>query len=104
MSIKDMAELSAAKWNYNLDLLRSLVKQKADTEVGFSLLLLSFVLQLLHWLLPYGIGDLGIDRRGVILAIIISIAIFFIGCRVSCSLQQKWYTQGEDIFKNKKNK
>lgn len=45
LRVTDMAELSSMKWNYNLDVLKNLTQQKADTIVGFSLLMLSVVLQ-----------------------------------------------------------
>lgn len=98
-SVKHMVELSQTRWNYSSAVLKSLTQQRADTIVGFSLLLLSFVLQLLHWLLPYGIGDLGIDRRGVIIAIVASIPIFIVAYGVSCFLRQKWFKQAENILK-----
>ncbi|MCK4830220.1 hypothetical protein KA005_81635 [bacterium] len=99
ISVKDMAELSTTKWGYNSAVLKNLTQQRADTRVGFSLLLFSVVLQFLHWLLPFGIDDLGINRKGVILAIVVSIPIGIVAYKLSRYLQQKSYTQAENIFK-----
>jgi len=103
ISIKDLAELSRARFDYNPTLLKNLAGQRADTRIGFSLLMLSIVLQFLHWLLPFGIGDLGINRKGVILAIVASIPIWIVAHRLSCYLQKKWYTQAENILKKPKD-
>ena len=99
ISVKDMAELSTTKWGYNLAVLKNLAQQSADTRIGFSLLLLSIVLQLLHWLLPFGIDDLGINRKGVFIALVASILIGIIAYRLSSYLQQKWYIQAQNILK-----
>jgi hypothetical protein len=101
ISVKDMAELSQTKWDFSLAVLKNLVRQKADTIVGFSLLMLSVIFQSLHWLLPFGIDDLGINRIGVIIAFIFATAMWFVASRLSIYLGQKWYTQAENILKEK---
>ncbi len=103
LSVKDMAEMSAMKWDYNSAVLKNLAQQRADTIIGFSLLLLSVVLQSLHWLLPFGIDDLGINRKGVIIAFVASALIGFVAYGFSRCLQRKWYKQAENILKQPKD-
>jgi hypothetical protein len=102
LSSKDIAELSQVRFDYHSGIVKNLTRQKSDTVVGFSLLLLSLVLQLLHLLLPYGIDDLGINRKGVILALVASILILIVAYKLACCLQQKWYAQAENILKTPK--
>ena len=102
MSVKNMAELSQTRWGYSTAVTKSLAGQKADAMVGSALLFLSLVLQIINSLWPLSWNDFGISHAGVALAVVISIAIFFIGRRVSCSLQQKWYAQAEQILKRPK--
>ncbi len=104
MSLKDMAELSTTKWGYNTLITKNLAGQKADAAVGSSLLFLSLVLQIINSLWPLSWNDFGISRAGVVLSVMISTAIFFIGRRVSFSLQQKWYKQAEGILKKMMSK
>lgn len=101
MSAKDMAELATMRWDCSSPVLKNLTQQRADTIVGFLLLLSSVVLQSLHWLLPFGIDDLGIDRKGVIIAFAAAIPIWIVARRLSCNLKRKWYTQAEDILKQR---
>ena len=99
LSVKNMVELSRTNWDYSSAVLRSLTQQRADTIVGFSLLLISAVLQSIHWLLPFGIDDLGINRKGVIIAFVGAILTWIIAYRQSRYLQQKWFEQAENILK-----
>lgn len=98
LSVENMAELSKTKWGHNSAVLKNLVKQKADTIVGFSVLMLSVVFQSLHWLLPFGIDDLGINRIGVVIAFVVAIPIWFIASWLSHYLEWNWYTQAEKIL------
>lgn len=104
MSLNDMAELSKMNWGYNTSITKNLAGQKADTMVGSALLFLSLVLQIINFLWPLSWDDFGISHVGVAIAFVISISIFFIGRRVSCSLQQKWYKQAEVILKKMMSK
>lgn len=99
LSVKHMVELSRTKWDYSLLVLKSLTQQRADTIVGFSLLLISTVFQSLHWLLPFGYDDLGINRKGVIIAFVGTILTWILAYRQSRYLQQKWFKQAENILK-----
>lgn len=103
MSVKNIAELSMTNWDYSPAVMKNLAGQKADVMVGSVLLFLSLVLQIINSLWPLSWNDFGISHSGVALAVVISIAIFFIGRRVSCSLQQKWYTQAENMAKKPKD-
>jgi membrane protein YdbS with pleckstrin-like domain len=83
--------------------MRNLTRQKADTTVGFVLLLASFVLSLINLLWPMRINDFTVSKKGVIIALIVSVVIFFVAYRLSRYLQQKWYTQAENILKKSKD-
>ncbi len=104
MSVKNMAELSQTRWGYSTAVTKNLAGQKADAMVGSALLFLSLVLQIINSLWPLSWNDFGISHAGVALAVVISIAIFFVGRRVSCILQQEWYTQAEGILSQKTTK
>ena len=102
--VKDMIKLSQTTFGgTHMPMVKNLTQQRADTIVGFSLLLFSVVLQSLHWLLPFGFDDLGIDRKGVVIAFVVAMPTSFIAYKVSRYLQQKWYTQAENILKKPKD-
>ena len=63
---KVIAELAATKLDYNLDAVRSLSMQAADTWVGFALLLAGFVLQVANSLWPMRWKDFTVSRLGAI--------------------------------------
>src|SRR4030042_6721902 len=76
MSPKDMAELSRTRWNYSSPVTRNLAIQKADTLIGFVLLMLSFFLALANLLWPMRSCDFEVNHNGLILAVLLSIVIF----------------------------
>lgn len=96
MSPKDMAELSQTRCGYSPPMTRNLAMQKADTLVGFVLLMLSFFLALANLLWPMRACDFRVNRNGVILAILVSIVIFISANKVSKILQQHYYQQAMD--------
>ena len=52
LSPKAIAELSSMKYRYNSDLVHTFSHQSVDTKIGVSLLILSFLLQLLQSFYP----------------------------------------------------
>lgn len=78
LSTTDLVMLSSTKWGYDLAVAKNLCQQRADTTIGFVLLLLSFMLQLLNMLWATRIGDFAVNKTGVVAAIIVAVLIFFI--------------------------
>jgi vacuolar-type H+-ATPase subunit I/STV1 len=103
LSVKNIAELSQMRWGYHSGIVKNLTRQKADTTIGFVLLLASFVLSLINLLWPMRVGDFGVSKIGVIMALAVSITTFLVAYRLSCYLQRKWYTQAENILKTPKD-
>ena len=104
LSTMDLAELSKPKWDYNLDVAKNLCHQRADTVVGFSLLLLSYFLQLINLLFPLRWQDFLVSKPGIAIAIIVAILIFFGSYYISNVLYTTSYQQVENILsKNVKN-
>lgn len=99
LSKKDLAELSSTKFGYNLDVAKNLCHQRSDTIVGFALLLFSFTLQLINMLWTMRIKDFGVNRAGVLIALIVSILVFVITCLVSNYLYHCHYQRVEAILK-----
>ena len=98
MQVKDMAELSTSKWNYNLDTAKNLTTQKADTIVGVILLLSGFTMSLGDMLWEMRCCDFKISKTGVIIAIAFSAMIFFIANYGANRLQDKYYNQVKSIL------
>ncbi|HUU18173.1 MAG TPA: hypothetical protein VMW72_13575 [Sedimentisphaerales bacterium] len=91
LSAKDLAELSKSKWDYNTAVTKNLTQQRSDTIVGFALLLLSFLLQSMNLLWPMRIDDFDVSKGGVVIAIVISVAIFLAAIKCSDLLQRIFY-------------
>ena len=100
LSAQDLAELSQPRWDYHLGVVKNLVRQRSDTKVGFSLLLLSFFLQLINMLWPMRWVDFDVNKRGVFLAIIVSILIFFVANNTSHFMSKVSYKKVESILKS----
>lgn len=88
LSTKDIVSLSSTTYDgFNVDVLRNLAKQQANTRVGFCILLLSFIFQTVNLLWP--IIYLDINRNGVIISIIVSILFLILGLYVVKILKNK---------------
>ena len=98
MSVKEMAERSKSGYGYTPSITENLALQKADTVVGAVLILLSFFLQSINFLRPMRWDDFGVNKIGLIIAIIVSIAIIFAAYGVSICLRKKWYRRAKDIL------
>src|SRR5438270_455749 len=66
LSVEQIAQLSATKWGYNPDVLKSLAQQRAETWVGVVFLLLAFALQVWNELFPKREDDFTVRRRSVV--------------------------------------
>src|SRR3989304_2125337 len=88
LTVKDIAEVASTKLNYNPDVVKSLSRQKADSWVGFLLLLGAFFLQLSNGLWAIRWKDFAVNRNGVILSVIIG-ALVFVGCHVLSQTKTK---------------
>lgn len=99
LSIKEIAQLSTTIVSYNEDTAKNYCRQRADTVVGFSLLLLSFALQIgnLLWALRW--CDFKVNKAGVIIALIASIVILSVSIALSNHLYNIQYRQVEGILK-----
>lgn len=99
LSKKDIAELASTKWAYNLDVAKNLCHQRSDTIVGFTLLLLSFALQMgnLLWALRW--CDFKIEAAGVIIALIVSAMLSVAALSLSNHLYKTHYHEVEPMLK-----
>lgn len=97
LNAKDMVSIASTKWDLNLDLLKNLCYQRADTVVGFILLPISVILQAVNMFQP--VIDFGVNRKGFILAIIFSIVIYFMGHCLSGYLYSDLYRHAEMILR-----
>ena len=98
LSVESLAELSKSKWGYNLDVAKSLTQERADTIVGFVILLFSLFLQVANMLWPMRWADFATNKNGVILALVTSVIISCIAFVSSNILQQKFYKQVQVKF------
>lgn len=98
-SINDMAKLSETHVCYNIKIAQSLCHQRSYYIVGFTLLLLSFILQLGNMLWVMRIKDFGVSKVGVITALIVSAVLLIVSIVVSNYLYKTHYHQVETILK-----
>ena len=101
MSAKDIAELAATKYGFSYQIADNLTQQRSDTIVGFTLLLMSLFVALVNFLWPMRIDDFGIDYRGVVTGIMVSIGMFVAGSKVSDYWHRSSYKQVADILKER---
>jgi len=100
LSKKDLAELSTARWNYNLDVAKNLCHQRADYIVGSALLLFSFFLQMGNMLWEIRLCDFAINKIGVVLALVVAGLIYLTANVISNKLYSNQYAQVENILRN----
>jgi len=98
MSVTDIFELSHFGFGgYNPQVVTNLTQQKGDITVGFILLLATYSLSLINLFLPMYCDEFTVNRKGLILALVVS-AVVFIGAYVtSYCLQKKWYRQVQQM-------
>lgn len=66
---------SSTYCGFNRQVVENLAKQKADTSVGVGLLLLSFLLQLFNTFYRITIDDLGGNKCGAVIAILVGVVV-----------------------------
>jgi magnesium-transporting ATPase (P-type) len=91
ISEKDLAKLSKTKWGYNKAVTKNLTTQRANTIVGFVLLLLSFFLQMANLLWPMRYRDLEVSKTGAAIAVATTVMILLIAIRFSAFLQDVFH-------------
>ena len=90
LSVKDIVNLSASPFlGHNIEVVRNLANQQADTRVGFSILLFSFFLQMINSLWPIRWKDFAINIKGVVISIIVSLLILGSGLYATNVLKDK---------------
>lgn len=67
--------LSLTRFGGNPEVMKNLCDQKGDTIVGFSILMLAFLLQLWNLLWPIRYKDFDVNRKGVLAALVVSIGM-----------------------------
>lgn len=72
------AELSRARWDYNLSLVKTFSGQKADTVFGFSFLIASIILQMFPLIKGTTWDDLGGLSLKVATIIVIFLSVVFL--------------------------
>jgi hypothetical protein len=98
LSAKDLARLSKTKWSYNKAVIKNLTTERADTIVGFALLLLSFLLQTINLLWPMRIGDFDVSKTGIVIAIITTAIILLIAIRLSVFLRSVFHKKVMEVL------
>jgi hypothetical protein len=101
LSVNDLAELSLAKYGYNLNVLKNLSANRADTVVGFCLLIGSFLLQMANMLWALRWCDFDISKKGVLLALVASLIIGGASLFISHLLQKHYYDKGYQVVKER---
>ena len=87
-----IAKLSETKWGSSDEILRSLSQQRADSIVGFSLLLITFTVQTISALLPDRITSAALNTRGVLIAAVIALAIAALSLPINRKLYNDTYS------------
>ncbi|NPV03859.1 MAG: hypothetical protein HPY67_03910 [Syntrophaceae bacterium] len=104
LSPENIASLATTKLGYNSDIIRSLCEQRADTWIGFALLLIAFGLQMINALWPMRWNDFNVDGNGVLLGIGISALLGFIGFILSSWLSDSTTAEVNKILQSLSNR
>lgn len=87
MPTKDIAQISSTFYGYNLNLVKNMTGSRADTIVGFSILLISFLFQMINSLWPMRVSDFEVNKTGVVLGIMISFLIVLVSYKTAGVIQ-----------------
>ena len=99
LSVKEIVSLSKPNFDCNLAIAKSLSQQKSNAVVGFVLLLLSFIFGLINILRKMTYDDFRVNKKGVFVGIVVSVAVAFIANKMSNIMCQRWYKQVESSIK-----
>ena len=94
-----IARISSPQWDYNSQIMKSFSAQKADTKVGFILLLAAFTLQMINTLWPMRWEDFDINRYGFYISIGICLIILIAAYGYSKTLSDKIHLKTMQIIK-----
>jgi len=93
-SSETFAELARTKWDYNLNLVKTFARQKADAIFGFSFLMISISMQTINLIFPVRFIDLdGLPLGKIIILVITLVVIFLVSLRVNKSYTKKVETR-----------
>lgn len=98
-SPKIISDLVSTRLGYSLPLAQDFCHQRADYIVGFVLLLSGSILQGANLLWAYRIKDFGVNKAGMIIAIIVAAVIFIIAHNISSHLYETSYNKVESVLK-----
>jgi len=98
LSADTIAELSSTKWGHNLDVVRSLAQQRADTWIGVSLLLAAFFLQMWNLLWPMRWVDFAIHRGAAVYAVVFCLVLGFGAVFLSREIAASTVTRVSNAF------
>lgn len=97
-----IARLSSTTYGYNKEVAATLAQQSADTWIGFILLIIAFLLQMINSLWPMTIDDIGaVNRQGILISMACCVIIFFLAYWYSNKLTNNFLKESLDILKNK---
>lgn len=103
LSDKDIYYITSAPFGgENPEFAISLMQQKLHTAIGFFLLLLAFLLQIIDLLIPIRIGDFTISPEGVVIGIIISIFIFLTCADINVEISEEFPKKVRQIYSDYK--
>ena len=95
LSVPDIAKITQTGFlYYNKEVVFNLAGQQADTIVGFAILMISFGLQMGNSLWEMRFSDFGVNKKGLIISIVVSALIFFVGWNFSGSLKDRTIATG----------
>ena len=90
-TVKDLAEMSITKLGYNSNVITNLTRQRTDTKIGFCVLLLALVIQVVNTTWPLRIDDFEVSWEGIVLAIAVTLILYLWVNRLSNSLPKRDY-------------
>jgi hypothetical protein len=102
LSAKVIAELGTPYFDYHEETIRGLAKQKVDSRIGFILLLLSFILQMVNSLWPMSTDEFSTDKNGALISILFCIIVGTIAFLYSNHSSKRLFEQSMQIIKNRR--
>jgi hypothetical protein len=104
LSAPIVAELAATKWDYNMEVIKSLAGQNADNWIGVFLLLASFAFQVISALIPGQTTSSAIDRAGLVSSIGFSALIFLVAWQTSHWRARRLAQRAQEILESRISK
>ena len=98
LSAEDIANLSTTRFNYSPGVLRALSIQTTDIWIGFGLLLVALLFQMINLLWPMRWEDYKFSWKGAISSIAFSLVVFLLAWVTSGVLSQRLHHEAEEIL------